>query len=122
MGTERHSLTDENVVNIAKLADGFSGADMRSLCAEAALGPIRSVPFSQITNIQSDQASVQIINAINEIQVYFLMRYFDVLQVRPVSVDDFKKALTRVRPSVSANDLEHYTKWDQTYGSGSNLM
>ncbi|XP_077287928.1 fidgetin-like protein 1 [Arctopsyche grandis] len=97
MGTERHSLTDENVVNIAEMADGFSGADMRSLCAEAALGPIRSVPFSQITNIQSDQ-------------------------VRPVNVDDFKKALTRVRPSVSANDLEHYTKWDRTYGSGSNLI
>lgn len=43
-------------------------------------------------------------------------------QVRPINVDDFKKALTRVRPSVSPDDLEPYKKWDATYGSGSNSL
>lgn len=55
MNTERHSLTVEDIDNVSEMAEGFSGADMRSLCAEAALEPIRSIPFAQIANIQSDQ-------------------------------------------------------------------
>lgn len=55
MNTERHSLTTEDINNVSEMADGFSGADMRSLCAEAALEPIRSIPFAQIADIQRDQ-------------------------------------------------------------------
>lgn len=58
MSTERHSLNEEDIDNVANLAEGFSGADMRSLCGEAALGPIRTLPMSQITNIQSDEVFV----------------------------------------------------------------
>lgn len=58
MSSERNSLTEEDMGMVARLADGFSGADMRSLCSEAALGPIRAVPLSQITNIQCDQVSI----------------------------------------------------------------
>lgn len=43
------------------------------------------------------------------------------LQVRPITVEDFKSALQRVRASVSNKDLDAYIKWDKTYGMGSGM-
>ncbi|XP_045542679.1 fidgetin-like protein 1 [Papilio machaon] len=93
LSTENNNLTRQDMAEIAVLTDGYSGADMKSLCSEAAMGPIRSVPLSQIINIDRDK-------------------------VRPVSVQDFKNALQRVRPSVSQDDLGQYIKWNNTYGQG----
>ncbi|CAG5011553.1 unnamed protein product [Parnassius apollo] len=90
---ENNDLTCEQVVEIAALTEGYSGADMKSLCSEAAMGPIRSVPLSQIINIDRDK-------------------------VRPVNSEDFINALQRVRPSVSQDDLGQYVKWNSTYGQG----
>ncbi|XP_050345053.1 fidgetin-like protein 1 [Nymphalis io] len=91
--SEQHELSASDVADAARLTDGYSGADMKSLCSEAAMGPIRSVPLSQIVSIHRDQ-------------------------VRPVTVQDFKIALQRVRPSVSQDDLGQYVKWNNTYGHG----
>ncbi|KAJ2952497.1 hypothetical protein O0L34_g6815 [Tuta absoluta] len=91
--SETNELNEEEIEEVAKLTDGYSGADMKSLCSEAAMGPIRAVPFSQITTIHADN-------------------------VRPVCAQDFINALQRVRPSVSQDDLGQYVKWNQTYGQG----
>ncbi|XP_054283968.1 fidgetin-like protein 1 isoform X2 [Macrosteles quadrilineatus] len=93
MSSERHDLTVTEVEEIAALTDGYSGADMKTLCQEACLGPIRALSFSDIQNINPDQ-------------------------VRPVTVKDFKSALQVVRSSVSPKDLETYVTWNNTYGSG----
>ncbi|CAH3885694.1 unnamed protein product [Pieris brassicae] len=90
---ENNELTSQDMSDVAHLTDGYSGADMKSLCSEAAMGPIRAVPLSQITTIDRDM-------------------------VRPVNAQDFKDALKRVRPSVSQDDLGQYIKWDRTYGQG----
>ncbi|PSN40339.1 Fidgetin-like protein 1 [Blattella germanica] len=93
MSEENHNLTEQEIHEISVLTDGYSGADMKNLCQEASLGPIRSLGFADIQNIRPDE-------------------------VRPVSFDDFRSALTRVRASVSPGDLDSYVTWDKTYGSG----
>lgn len=97
MSNENHCLTEPEVNEISMLTAGYSGADMKNLCQEASLGPIRSLGFINIRNISPDQ-------------------------VRPVTVDDFKSALTRVRASVSPDDLESYVAWDKLYGSGGTVV
>ncbi|XP_055544067.1 fidgetin-like protein 1 isoform X2 [Wyeomyia smithii] len=98
LANEKNSLTPEEVNEIGKLSEGFSGADMKVLCHEASMGPIRSIPFDQLGLIGKDD-------------------------VRPVSYADFRTALGRVRASVSQSDLSQYVKWDQMYGSGaSNVL
>lgn len=96
MSKERSALNDAEIDDIASLTDGYSGADMKNLCQEASLGPIRSISFSAMHQITADQ-------------------------VRPITVDDFKNALQRVRASVSSRDLEAYVQWDKTYGMGSGM-
>ncbi|XP_014281543.1 fidgetin-like protein 1 [Halyomorpha halys] len=93
MKLERNNLTPEEIENISMLTDGYSGADMKNLCQEACLGPIRSIASTDMFQISADE-------------------------VRPVNIDDFMLALKRVKSSVSDQDLETYLKWDQQYGSG----
>ncbi|XP_063377756.1 fidgetin-like protein 1 [Cydia fagiglandana] len=90
---ENNALSATDINEVARLTDGYSGADMKSLCSEAAMGPVRAVPLSQICTIDRDK-------------------------VRPVTVQDFKNALKRVRPSVSQDDLGQYVNWNNTYGQG----
>ncbi|CAH0552707.1 unnamed protein product [Brassicogethes aeneus] len=90
---ERHELTEPNFEEIAEKSNGYSGADIRNLCSEASLWPIRSIDMRMIEKIEATE-------------------------VRPLIMEDFHKALSRVRSSVSPKDLEQYIIWDNTYGSG----
>ena len=38
---QRHSLTEEDLAKLVTRTRGFSGADVRALCTEAAMGPVR---------------------------------------------------------------------------------
>lgn len=40
---QKHSLSTDDIEHVCTLTDGFSGADMHSLCHDAALGPIRDI-------------------------------------------------------------------------------
>lgn len=91
MCQQANELSEENMQAITNKTDGYSGADMANLCREAALGPIRSI--RDIRNINASE-------------------------VRPVSFQDFDKALKHVRPSVSKHDLLTYIQWNDLYGSG----
>ena len=47
----QHSLSDDQMLSVAKQTKGYSGADMAELCKESAMGPIRSLDYSEIENI-----------------------------------------------------------------------
>lgn len=57
MASERNVLTLDDLSNIASLTEGFSGADMKTVCQEACLGPIRSLSFAEMQHISPDQVS-----------------------------------------------------------------
>uniref|UniRef100_K3X2J1 AAA+ ATPase domain-containing protein n=1 Tax=Globisporangium ultimum (strain ATCC 200006 / CBS 805.95 / DAOM BR144) TaxID=431595 RepID=K3X2J1_GLOUD len=86
----RHDLTDENRNYVAEATKGYSGADVRALCTEAAMGPIRSCED---------------------------IRTMDADAVRPISLDDFAAALRGVRSSVAVKDLDFYREWNEEFGS-----
>jgi len=93
LGKEKHELTEEQVEEISRRTEGYSGADMANLCKEAAMGPIRSLDFSQIASVRPDQ-------------------------VRPIRHEDLVAALRQVKASVGQQDLELYREWDRQYGAG----
>lgn len=88
--TPKHSLTHREMELVVRRTSGFSGADMKLLATEAAMGPIRSCP-----NI----------------------RTIALADVRPVDHNDYVNALTSVRPSVSPLDLSGYKEWNASFGS-----
>lgn len=52
----RNNINESNLKHISKLTDGYSGADMRQLCTEAAMGPIRDLG-DEIETIDKDDVS-----------------------------------------------------------------
>ena len=85
------SVSGAQVEEIVRRTDGFSGADLRSLCTEAAMGPIRD--------------SSKMINRIDE------------SQLPPISFRHFSVAMRSVRPSVAQKDLDLYIKWNAEFGT-----
>jgi AAA+ superfamily predicted ATPase len=86
-----NTVADTKVEEIVRRTAGFSGADLRSLCTEAAMGPIRD--------------SSRSINRIHE------------SQLPPISFKHFTTALRSVRPSVAQKDLNLYIKWNVEFGT-----
>jgi fidgetin-like protein 1 len=86
-----HQLTSADIERLAKETDGFSGADLKALCTDAAMGPIRQLGPKALD--------------------------VDVNDIPPISFKHFKRSLKGMKPSVAASDLIQYEEWDKTYGS-----
>ncbi|PON37784.1 Spastin [Trema orientale] len=85
------SLPNGDLDRLARETEGYSGSDLQALCEEAALMPIRELG----ENILTIKAN----------------------QVRPLRFDDFRKAMTVIRPSLNRSKWEELEKWNQEFGS-----
>lgn len=81
------------VVKVAK-TDGYSGSDLKQLCASAASAPLRELMFTG-----RDIASIK------------------VDEIPPVALKHMEKALSRVRSSVQPSELVAYETWNAQFGS-----
>ena len=92
LSTQNQILCESDYKKIGDLTGGYSGADMATLCKEAAMGPIRSLDYSKMDSIQPED-------------------------VRSIEFLDFESALRQVKASVSDKDLQNYHDWNEQYGS-----
>lgn len=84
-----HSLTDGELDGaIVDRTAGFSGADVRNLCQEAAMGPMRDVGGALFASQGAD------------------------VQIPPIAMAHFEAALATTRATVSPNDLVGYEDWN----------
>ncbi|ORY39187.1 katanin p60 ATPase-containing subunit A-like 1 [Rhizoclosmatium globosum] len=88
---------DVDVEDIAKRVQGFSGADIATLCRDAAMMKLRekmrSVKPSELNLLKPEDLKL------------------------PVSKSDFEAALLKVQSSLSSADFERYDQWLADYGS-----
>lgn len=73
---------------------GHSGADIKNLCTEACIMPIREA-------IRSEKS-------VKEVRVE---------QLRGTGFSDFMKALKTVKATVAEKDIQQYVEWNEIYGS-----
>ncbi|KAK0411395.1 hypothetical protein QR680_005633 [Steinernema hermaphroditum] len=90
---QKHSIVTEELNKISTITEGYSGADMRQLCADAAMAPIRD-----IDNSSADFDTISIDD------------------IRPIAFEDFANAAKVVRPTVVEEDLQAYKEWDRKFG------
>ena len=70
------------------MTDGYSGADLHNLCAEAALGPIREI--KDVRRIET---------------------------IRKININDFLSGIKKVKPTVNIKELRNYEEWNNSFGS-----
>lgn len=85
------TLSDAELQMIAKRTMNYSGSDMKALCREASLMPLREL------GAQVSRISVQ--------------------HVRPCTMRDFEKALDIVRPSSNIAQIRELEDWNEEFGS-----
>jgi SpoVK/Ycf46/Vps4 family AAA+-type ATPase len=96
IGKNRHSLKQSDMESITSLTTGYSGADVSSLCREAALGPVRQ---------QMDGMTAETLSSISE------------ASIAPISMKHFRAAMRRVKSTVAQSELTEYIKWNEEFGS-----
>ncbi len=85
---------DESIVFnlLAEITEGFSGADIEIVCREAIMNPVREMDKSGL--LKDKEA-----------------------KIRPVTIEDFEKALQKIKPTVAPEELLGYEEWQQEFGS-----
>lgn len=89
------ALTDDDLVELAEKTEWYSGRDISNLCREVIMLPVR------------------------ELDVKGLLDNSEEVVVRDVVMDDFTKALSRVKPALSQDELKKYEEWTKEFGEGS---
>ncbi|CAK8542255.1 unnamed protein product [Lathyrus sativus] len=85
------SLPSRDLETLVKETEGYSGSDLQALCEEAAMMPIRELG-SNILTVKANQ-------------------------VRGLRYEDFKKAMSVIRPSLNKSKWEELEKWNEEFGS-----
>ncbi|KAB5518780.1 P-loop containing nucleoside triphosphate hydrolase protein, partial [Coniochaeta sp. 2T2.1] len=90
LSQQKHTLSEDDILKLVELTDGFSGSDITALAKDAAMQPLRSL---------------------GEALLHMTMD-----QIRPIELGDFVASLSTIRPSVSKAGLEEYEKWAREFG------
>ena len=92
--------TDDDIdtAELASQMEGFSGADVRIVCREAAMMPLRRLLVDKTPD------KIQAMRAAGE------------LDVPKVLNSDLLAALFNTRPSVSRKDVDNFVRWDREFG------
>jgi SpoVK/Ycf46/Vps4 family AAA+-type ATPase len=69
-------------------------SDLTNLAREAAFGPLREVA----------------------VKTGFDIRNVPLDEIRPISIEDFENALTKVRTSIDKDTLSNFEKWNVCFG------
>ena len=90
-----HTLNSQQIQKLVRLTAGYSGADIRSLCAEAAMGPVREISMKHVDLIS-----------------------INVNEFPPIAWDPhLLNAIDSVAATVSIEDLVKYKEWNGVFGT-----
>jgi katanin p60 ATPase-containing subunit A1 len=102
----------ENIdfASLAQKLQGYSGADITSVCRDAAMMPMRR----RIHGLTTEE--IKALPRGNFGTIEFMPAKSEDLAM-PVVMQDFLDALSRIQSSVSMSDLKRYDDWMREFGS-----
>jgi fidgetin-like protein 1 len=86
-------LSGGELDRLASSTEGYSCADIKNLCRDAAMQPVRELDMDTLKRVDAQTG------------------------IRPVVFGDFAASLGRVRPSVSSDQQQALREWNKEHGS-----
>ena len=103
------ALDEEDLNNCASSTEGYSGADIKLLCKEAAMRPVRLI-LSKLelidTRTESGQSKTQMDLDITKL-----------ISQNPISREDLISSLACTKPSTGKESYKKYFTWASEFGS-----
>lgn len=93
----------------ASETEGYSGADIKLLCKEVAMRPVRRL-LARLDELHSSDASNSLAG-ISEKQISQLMKH------NPIMATDMQMSLMCTNPSSGKNQCAKYLEWTKDFGS-----
>ena len=84
------NISDEEFFKIAQMCNNYSNSDLKELCREAAYEPLRELNSSKLKQVS---------------------------ELRPITFEDFNKAIRKVRGTLTEGILKQLEKWNQEFGA-----
>ena len=117
IGKTPNNLKDEDKDYLADLTEGYSGSDIATLTQEAIYEPLRKCQTANYFKMLNGKYYVSEQNEPGAIKMTLTDISKPELLVPPeVTKNDFIKALTRIRPTVSLKDLEKQDNFTEEFG------
>lgn len=104
-----NNFIEKDFLECAASTKGFSGADIKLICQEAAMITIRSL-LKKLENssFESNQTDTSLIFNPDRLQ--------KLLRQNPLCISDFQKSLLITKSSLAKDALKRYEDWAQSYG------
>ncbi len=118
LSQHKHNLTDEDLERCAgdSSTEGYSGADIKLLCKEAAMAPVRRIITSLPPPPPLLQSSTK--NCPSTSNSNINHRIQRLLEKDPITMADLQASLRVTKPSTCSQRSKRYTEWSRDYGSG----
>ncbi|KAK6488799.1 spastin-like isoform X3 [Huso huso] len=91
LGKHGNPLSQKELVQLARMTEGYSGSDLTALAKDAALGPIRELKPEQVKSMSANE-------------------------MRNIKFCDFVESLKKIKHSVSPQTLDAFVRWNKDYG------
>lgn len=85
-------LSRREYLDLGAQTEGYSAADIKEICRDAAMGPVRGLKPSEVSRIRSHE-------------------------IPPITYQHFCDSISSLSPSVSSQSILSYETWNAQYGS-----
>jgi len=115
-----NTLTEAQILRVAEITEGYSGADIKILTREAAMLSIRKLQESKYFREYQGKYYACGPNDPGAFEKPLMELESEMVAIPPVTFEHFTESINKIRPSVSPNDLGVFEKWTQEFGQEGN--
>ena len=117
-----NTINEKQMKDIAEMTEGYSGADIKILTREAAMLAVRKLQSAQYFREYNGKYYQCNANDPGAKKMSLMDPDFpaDKVDSPPVTYEDFKESVGRIRPSVSPSDLTRFEEWTKEFGQEGN--
>ena len=117
LGETPHVLSEEDLEEIAKETDGYSGSDLSTLTKDAIMAPLRKC--QEATRFVKTPAGTYVPTYASDPNGQDMrMTDFEpsLLEAPKICIEDFHTALVKTKATVAQGDLAKYEDWTEEFG------